>query len=72
MLAHFHFDLVNGSDVLRDEDGVNADSPEQAVAQAQAVIAEMSESGELIGDERSWTMVVRDAAGTTVRSLPIA
>ena len=71
MPHRFHFDLVNGSKIIRDEVGVDAVSPEQAVEEAQAVIADMRERGDLADDEGSWTMVVRDAAGTVVRNLPI-
>ena len=67
----FHFDLVSGLEMIRDEVGVEADGPEQAVEQAQAVIADMRESGELTGNEGSWTMVVRGAAGGVVRRVPI-
>ena len=71
MPQRFHFDLVNGSKIIRDEVGVDAVSPEQAVEEAQAVISDMRERGDLVDDEGSWTMVVRDATGAVVRNLPI-
>lgn len=59
----FYFDLVSDASVIRDEVGVGADSLDQALAEARAVIAEMSANDELPDDEVGWELAVRDSAG---------
>lgn len=70
MPERYHFDLEDGLETMRDRDGVEADSAEQAVEQALTVIEEMRESGE-IGTVRGWELVIRDARGSAIRRLPI-
>lgn len=61
--ARFHFDLVSGDVLIRDEVGIEADSLEQAVADADAVIAETRAGDDLPMDGSVWQLVVRDAFG---------
>lgn len=69
MGARYYFDVTDGADLIRDDVGEEANSPEQALEEARAVIAEMRERDELPDGE--WEMVVRDAAGTLVGRLPV-
>ena len=70
MPERYHFDLEDGLETMRDRDGVEADSAEQAVEQALTVIEEMRESGN-IGDVRGWELVIRDARGSVIRRLSL-
>lgn len=70
MPERYHFDLEDGLEAIRDTDGVEADSADQAVEQALTVIAEMRDSGE-IETARGWELVIRDARGAAIRRLPI-
>ena len=70
MPERYHFDLEDGLETMRDRDGVEADSAEQAVEQALTVIEEMRESGK-IDDLGEWELVIRDARGGVIRRLPL-
>ncbi|MGH1588727.1 DUF6894 family protein [Methylobacterium phyllosphaerae] len=71
MSKRFFFDVENGQETIWDEEGVRADTLEQALLDARSVIREMAGdladvvlSGELM-------LVVRDEAGSLVAYLPI-
>ena len=69
--ARFHFDLVSDDILIRDEIGIEADSLEQAVADAGAVIAETRANDELPTDGTAWELVVRDTFGVEYHRLPL-
>lgn len=64
----FYFDVEDGHDRIRDDVGVEAASLEEALAEARSVIEEMAAS---VNTGTSWTLVVRDEAGSVVGRLPI-
>ena len=68
----FYFDLTNGRTTLRDETGVEAASPEEALEQAWAAIDEMRDNGELDDLGRGWQLIIRDDRDTVVQREPIA
>jgi hypothetical protein len=72
MSKRFFFDVENGRETIWDEEGVRADSLEQALIDARCVISEMAGglTDELPGEELM--LVVRDEAGSFVARLPIA
>ena len=70
MPERYHFDLERGRDVMRDEEGVEADSACQAIEQALAVIEEIRASGEIKAISR-WELVIRDDRGDPVKRLVI-
>lgn len=47
LAQRFYFDLHNGHDFIRDDEGVEASNLEQATVEAQVVMEEMRESDEL-------------------------
>ncbi|MHB2211314.1 DUF6894 family protein [Methylobacterium sp. CM6257] len=71
MPIRFYFDIENGKETIRDEQGVEAESLAEALDEARSVIEEMA--SDLAASELSgaWTLVVRDATGTLVGRLPI-
>ena len=70
MPERYHFDLEDGLETIRVRDGIEADSADQAVEQARAVIEEMRQEGD--GDRtRGWDLVIRDARGGVIRRLPL-
>lgn len=71
MPERFYFDVENGEDMIRDEDGVEVSSLEEALAEARTVIAEMADEVCDADPDRSWTLVVRDTSGRPVGRLPI-
>jgi len=71
MLRRFYFDVGNGRATIRDEEGVEAEDLEQALADARGVIGEMADDLGTINLDNPWTLVVRDETGLAVAYLPI-
>lgn len=71
MLQRFYFDLKEGFSFIRDHEGVEARSLEQAIKEARVVIEEMRDSGGLCEAEKGWVLVIRDGAGDTLMTLPV-
>ena len=71
MAQRYFFNLVGPARVIEDPTGVEADTPDQAEAEARAVIAEMRLSGDLPLLEEDWQLEIRDGAGRLVRSISL-
>lgn len=71
MAERFYFDIENGQASIRDEEGVEAASVEQALDEARSVIREMSAELTDANPDQTWTLIVRDASGSVVGRLPI-
>ena len=69
-LKRFYFDLVGEGSIIRDEIGVEADGPEEAVAEARAAITEMEEGDEL--PLSPWYLIIRTEDGVEIDRLPIS
>ncbi|MHB2210928.1 DUF6894 family protein [Methylobacterium sp. CM6257] len=71
MLRRFYFDFEDGQETIRDDEGVEAEDLEQALADARSVIREMA--GEVAANDpgEAWALVVRDETGSSVARLPI-
>jgi hypothetical protein len=67
----FYFDVENGQDTIRDEEGVEAASLDEALAEARSVIDEMADEVQAADPSGTWTLVVRDAAGSPVSRIAI-
>lgn len=71
MPERFYFDIENGKESIRDEEGVEADSVEEALGEARSVIREMAEDLAAADPDGTWSLIVRDGAGSVVGRLPI-
>ena len=71
MAERFYFDIENGEASIRDEEGVEAASVEQALDDARSVIREMAAELTAGNPDETWTLIVRDASGSLVGRLPI-
>lgn len=71
LAQRFHLDLTDGQTTILDEDGVLAPNLDAAIRQAEQVLAEMYHLKELSSIDLAWTLVIRDAAGNEVTSLPV-
>jgi len=71
MLRRFYFDVDNGQETIRDEEGVEAEDLEQALAEARDVIGEMADGLGIFDLHDPWTLVVCDETGLAVAYLPI-
>jgi len=71
MLRRFFFDVDNGQETIRDDDGVEAADLEEALAEARRVISEMADELGATDIDNAWTLVVRDETGLPVARVPI-
>lgn len=71
LAERFYFDIENGTEIICDGEGVEAESLEEALEEARGVIREMA--NEVIDGRRDeqWVLVVRDAGGSLVGRIPI-
>jgi hypothetical protein len=67
----FYFDIDNGKEMIRDEQGVEAEDLAEALAEARSVIDEMADDLGIADRNDRWTLIVRDATGAVVGRLPI-
>ncbi|KMO41109.1 hypothetical protein VQ03_13375 [Methylobacterium tarhaniae] len=71
MPQRYFFNLVGPASAIEDPTGVEADTPDQAEAEARAVIGEMRTAGDLPILGGGWQLEIRDGAGRLVRSIPL-
>lgn len=71
MFRRFYFDVDNGRETVRDDEGVEAEDLEQALSDARTVISELAGHLQAVDMDSLWTLVVRDETGLTVAHLPL-
>ena len=71
MSQRFHFDLTNGQELLRDDEGVDASGPKEAIEEAQALLDEMRGGVETEMPESGWQLIVRDESGMTLKAISL-
>lgn len=72
MPCRFYFNLTNGADVIRDEDGIEHSDINSALIQAMKAIEELRAQDPLGAEDwRGWSLEIVDGSGRTVRSLPL-
>jgi hypothetical protein len=64
-----HFNLVNGSESIRDEEGTEVADVPQAKAEVLSAIREMRNEG---GDWAGWRLVATNRSGEQLFSLDLA
>ncbi|MGA4555023.1 MULTISPECIES: DUF6894 family protein [Methylorubrum] len=69
--SRFHFDLENGREAIRDEEGVWAINLAAALEQVTAGVDELRAAGEFEDIADGWFLVVRDDAGVVRKCLPL-
>jgi hypothetical protein len=68
-----HFNLVNGSESIQDEEGIEVSDVDHAKAEALKVIQEMrSEKGAEPRDWAGWRLAATDQSGTLLFLLDLA
>ncbi|MGH1570469.1 DUF6894 family protein [Methylobacterium sp. P31] len=71
LIPRFFFDVSNSEETIPDEEGVEAADLNEALSEARSVIAEMAAAVIEADPGRSWTLIVRDEAGSAVGRIPI-
>ncbi|WP_018261435.1 DUF6894 family protein [Methylobacterium sp. WSM2598] len=70
-MQRFYFDLADGVTTIRDEEGVEAANPDEALEAAEAVIQETRANGELAQLGDGWTLCIRADTETVLAILPV-
>lgn len=68
-MPRFYFDLTDGQQVIDDVEGREADSFDQALAQARSAVEEMRADGELEDCEYGWRLLIRDEKGSVLTTI---
>ena len=71
MRQRFHFDLTNGEKLIRDDEGVDANGPGEAIEEAQAALECMRGNEEAPEPGDGWQLIIRDESGMTLWAIPI-
>jgi len=71
MLQRFYFDVDNGREIVRDDEGVEAEDFEQALADARSVISEMAAELAVANLSGPCSIIVRDETGLTLAQVPL-
>ena len=72
LVERFFFDLTDGPNTISDVDDVLAADLSDAIAQAEVLIMELRIIDEQIDAYEAWMLIVRDAAGDKLTTLPVA
>ena len=70
MVQRFYFDLTNGEDLIRDDEGVDASGLVEAVKEAQSALDELRGGYQPDMPGAGWHLIIRDEAGATLKTLP--
>lgn len=71
MAERFFFDLTDGVHIIPDETGVLAADLNEAITQAVAVLQEISAAEDLRDVDEAWALIIRDAGGKALITLPV-
>ncbi len=73
MSCRFYFNLTNGEDVIRDEEGILVSDVQTAVVAAMEVIEELrSEDPMAAAEWQDWCLDIVDGTGRLVESLSLS
>jgi hypothetical protein len=65
----YYFNLINHTECILDDTGIEVSTPEQAQAQALKAVQEMRDEGEDSAEWDEWRLEVSDAGGAVAFSV---
>jgi hypothetical protein len=72
MPLRYYFNLTNGDEVIRDEDGIEVPDARKALIQAFEAIEELrGEDTSPLGEWHGWRLDIVDSSGNLIQSLPL-
>ena len=72
MSSRYHFNLTDGREVIRDEDGIELSDIRIALVHAFETIEELrKEDPATLDDWTGWRLEIMDDGGRTVHSIPL-
>jgi hypothetical protein len=70
--TRYYFNLTNGNTMLRDEEGVEASSIQEAIISALEAVEELRAQDSSESDEwQGWRLEIVDTSGRAVHSIPL-
>ncbi|WP_404295357.1 DUF6894 family protein (plasmid) [Microvirga sp. RSM25] len=70
--ARFYFNLTDGDDMIRDEEGIEASSIQAAVVSALEAVEELRAQAPASSDAwRGWRLEIVDAFGRALQAIPL-
>jgi hypothetical protein len=73
LLLRYHFNLTDGDETIRDEDGLELFDVQAAMLTAMRAIEELRiEDPSSSGEWQGWRLEIVDASGLIVRSIPLS
>ena len=70
--ARYYFNLTDGDNMIRDEEGITASSLQAAVVSAMEAVEELRAQDPLNSDEwQGWQLEIVDASGQAVLVIPL-
>ena len=70
-MTRYYFDLANGYDLIRDDEGVDTSSPAEAFEEARAALSDLRGSGEAPEPGSGWKLIIRDEIGMTLSTISL-
>jgi len=72
MLMRWYFNLTDGIDIIRDNEGVEVSCPDEVLLHARRAVEELSNDDPLSSSEwQGWWLEIVDCSGMSVKSLPL-
>jgi hypothetical protein len=70
--TRYYFNLTNGDTMLRDEEGVEASSIQEAIISALEAVEELcAQDASELDEWQGWRLEIVDASGRAVHSIPL-
>ncbi len=70
MPSRYYFNLTDGDEVIRDEDGIEVSDVRTALIRAFDAIAELRQEGPAaVGEWQGWRLDIVDSSGNLIQSL---
>ena len=67
----YYFDLSNHDALIRDDEGVDTNSPTEAFEEARAALSDLRGSGEAPEPGSGWKLIIRDEIGMTLSAISL-
>jgi hypothetical protein len=72
MPSRYYFNLTDGDEVIRDENGIEVSDVRMALIYAFEAIAELrQENAAALGEWQGWRLDIIDGSGNLIHSLPL-
>jgi hypothetical protein len=71
MPSRYYFNLTDGDEVIRDEDGIEVSDVRTALLYAFEAIAELRQEDAALSEWQGWRLDIIDGSGNLIQSIPL-